>query len=126
MIHLKNVLSSHGSLVLVAALLACGCASAPAQTLRIETVAKGLEHPWAVAFLPDGRFLVTERPGRMRVIEAEGRVHPPIEGVPPVVARGQGGLLDVVLDSAFGSNRTLYFCFAEPGRGGNGTALARA
>ena len=95
--------------------------------VRAVTVAEGLEHPWALAFLPDGRYLVTERPGRLRVVEADGRLNPPVSGVPPVAANGQGGLLDVVLDSSFASNRTLYFCFSEPGVGGtNSTALARA
>ncbi|GAB3760346.1 hydrophobic compound transporter HcuB [Ramlibacter monticola] len=98
-----------------------------AQTPRGETVAGGLEHPWALAFLPEGRFLVTERPGRMRIVNAQGRLSPPLGGVPQVVARSQGGLLDVVLDSGFASNRTLYFCFSEPGPGGaNSTAMARA
>ncbi|HUR88736.1 MAG TPA: PQQ-dependent sugar dehydrogenase [Ramlibacter sp.] len=100
--------------------------AAGAQTLRAETVAKGLVHPWAVAFLPDGRFLVTERPGRMRVVDASGGIGEPVAGVPKVDARGQGGLLDVVLDSGFASNRRLYFCFSEPGNGGNSTALAGA
>lgn len=98
-----------------------------AQGLRSQVVAESLEHPWAVAFLPQGRFLVTERPGRMRVVEADGRLGAPLAGVPEVVARGQGGLLDVVLDSGFAGNRTLYFCFSEPGAGSaNSTALARA
>jgi glucose/arabinose dehydrogenase len=101
-------------------------ASAGAQSVHGETVASGLEHPWALAFLPEGRFLVTERPGRMRVVQADGRLGPPLAGVPEVVARGQGGLLDVVLDSGFAQNRTLFFCFSEAGNGGNGTALARA
>jgi glucose/arabinose dehydrogenase len=78
--------------------------------------------------LPEGRFLVTERSGSMRVIDADGRVAPPLAGVPAVAARGQGGLLDVVLDSGFASNRMLYFCFSEPAAsgGGNSTALASA
>ena len=97
-----------------------------AQELRAQPVATGLEHPWAVAFLPAGRFLVTERPGRLRVIEADGRIDPPVAGLPRIVAAGQGGLLDVVLDSGFAANRTLYFCFSEPGSGGNSTAMARA
>jgi glucose/arabinose dehydrogenase len=97
-----------------------------AQNVRTEPVARGLDHPWAVAFLPQGRYLVTERPGRMRVISADGKPGSPLAGVPAVVAGGQGGLLDLVLDSGFGANRTLYFCFSEPGAGGNGTALARA
>ena len=102
--------------------------SAPAQSqeLRAETVARGLEHAWAVAFLPQGRFLVTERPGRLRLIDADGKLSAPLAGLPPIAAGGQGGLLDIVLDSDFGDNRTLYFCFSEPGPGGNSTALARA
>ncbi|WP_370807566.1 PQQ-dependent sugar dehydrogenase [Simplicispira lacusdiani] len=93
-----------------------------------EPVAGGLQHPWAVAFLPDGRFLVTERPGRLRVVAADGRVQPPVRGLPAVAAGGQGGLLDLVLDAGFTHNRRLYFCFSEPAGegGGNSTALARA
>jgi glucose/arabinose dehydrogenase len=97
--------------------------------VRAIPVAQGLENPWAVAFLPEGRFLVTERPGRLRVVEADGRLNPPVAGLPAVAAGGQGGLLDVVLDRGFASNRTLYFCFSEPapaGAAGNSTALARA
>ena len=92
------------------------------------TVATGLQHPWAVAFLPDGRFLVTERPGRLRVVSADGRLGAPVAGLPSVAAGGQGGLLDVVLDADFARNRRLYFCFAEPASegGGNSTALAHA
>jgi glucose/arabinose dehydrogenase len=97
-----------------------------AQGVRAETVATGLDHPWAVAFLPQGRFLVTERPGRMRIVGAQGALGAPLAGVPEVVARGQGGLHDVVTDSDFAANRTIYFCYAEPGTGGNSTALARA
>jgi len=110
------------------ALLWCAAGAVQGQTARLETVAQGLEHPWAVAFLPGGRFLVTERPGRLRVVEADGRVGPPVAGVPEVVARGQGGLLDLVLDAGFERNRTLYFCFAEQGAAssGNHTALASA
>jgi glucose/arabinose dehydrogenase len=101
-------------------------AAALAQEVRAEPVAQGLEHPWAVAFLPQGRFLVTERPGRIRVVDADGKLGPPLAGVPEVAAGGQGGLLDLVLDSGFATNRTVYFCFSEPGRIGNSTALARA
>ncbi len=97
-----------------------------ADSLRTETVAQGLEHPWALAFLPDGRFLVTERPGRLRIVDAQGRIGVPITGLPKVDARGQGGLLDLQLDSEFAGNRLIYFCYAEPGEGGNSTALARA
>ncbi|WP_422842820.1 PQQ-dependent sugar dehydrogenase [Acidovorax sp. M2(2025)] len=107
-------------------------AGAPAAPLAVETVAQGLEHPWAVAFLPGGRFLVTERPGRLRVVQADGRLEPPLAGLPPVAAGGQGGLLDVVTDADFARNRRIYFCYAEPGPPGlsrsrtNSTALARA
>lgn len=97
-----------------------------AQTVRPETVATGLQNPWAVAFLPEGRFLVTERPGRMRVLEADGKVNPPLAGLPAIATGGQGGLLDVVTDADFAKNRTVYFCYSEPGEGGNSTALARA
>jgi len=103
-----------------------GASGASAQAVRAEAVATGLEHPWAVAFLAPDRYLVTERPGRLRVVDAAGTVGPAIAGVPEVAARGQGGLLDVVLDTGFDRNRTLYFCFSEPGNGGNSTALARA
>ena len=102
--------------------------AATAQTVRPETVASGLQNPWGLAFLPDGRFLVTERPGRLRVVDAAGKLGKPIEGVPEVASGGQGGLLDVLLDADFASNRTLYFCFSEPSAVGNSnsTALARA
>ena len=103
-------------------------AQGPAQPVRPETVATGLDHPWAVAFLPGGRFLVTERPGRMRVVQPDGRLGAPIAGLPRIDAGGQGGLLDVLLDADFASNRSLYFCFSEPAAtgSGNSTALARA
>ena len=112
--------------------------NALAQAVRMETVASGLQLPWAVAFLPDGRFLVTEKPGRLRVIDATGKVAAPITGLPAIAAGGQGGLLDLLLDADFAANRTLYFCFSEPGAGAaggntgsnstgsNSTALARA
>jgi glucose/arabinose dehydrogenase len=94
--------------------------------LRVETVASGLSHPWALAFLPDGRLLVTERPGRMRIVATDGKLSPPLQSVPKVFASGQGGLLDVVLDRDFARNYTIYFCYAEPERGGARTAMARA
>jgi glucose/arabinose dehydrogenase len=93
--------------------------------VRVQTVARGLEHPWALAFLPDGRMLVTERPGRLRTVERDGRVSEPLAGVPQVQARGQGGLLDVALDPRFAENRLVYLSYAEPGEGGAGTAVAR-
>jgi glucose/arabinose dehydrogenase len=94
--------------------------------LRVETVVGGLAHPWALAFLPDGRMLVTERPGRMRIATADGRLSAPLTGMPRVFAVGQGGLHDVVLDRSFAQNRTIYFCFAERMEDGGRTALARA
>lgn len=90
-----------------------------------QTVARGLHHPWALAFLPDGRFLVTERRGTMRIIQADGTIEPPLSGVPEVFARGQGGLLDVALPADFERTRQVYFCFSEASPSGfNSTALA--
>jgi glucose/arabinose dehydrogenase len=115
----------HAFLVsLAASLLVAG--PGRAQELDTQAVATGLDHPWAVAFLPGGRFLVTERPGRMRIVAANGKIGPALAGIPAVAAAGQGGLLDLVLDAGFERNRTLFFCFSEPGPGGNSTALARA
>jgi glucose/arabinose dehydrogenase len=91
----------------------------------VETVASGLDNPWGLAFLPDGRMLVTERPGRLRVVAADGKISPPVTGVPRVSAQGQGGLLDVALDPSFSSNRLVYLSFAEAGEGGASTAVAR-
>jgi glucose/arabinose dehydrogenase len=92
----------------------------------VETVAGGLEHPWALAFLPDGRMLVTERPGRVRIVDERGGLSEPLGGVPAVLARGQGGLLDVELDPRFADNRFVYLSYAEPGENGTaGTAVAR-
>lgn len=93
--------------------------------VRLQTVARGLEHPWAIAFLPDGRLLVTERPGRLRIVSAAGSLSAPVAGLPAVYAEGQGGLLDVVLDPQFGDNRRIYFSFSEAGDGGAGTAVGR-
>jgi glucose/arabinose dehydrogenase len=97
-----------------------------AGNLNVETIARGLERPWALAFLPEGKMLVTERPGRLRIVTRDGQISPPVSGVPQVRASGQGGLHDVVLDRDFASNRTIYFCYAEPASGGGRTAMARA
>jgi glucose/arabinose dehydrogenase len=94
--------------------------------LKVETVAGGLVYPWSLVFLPDGRMLVTERPGRMRIVTRDGKLSPPVANVPRVFAVSQGGLLDVILDRDFARNRTIYFSYAEPFDGGGRTALARA
>jgi glucose/arabinose dehydrogenase len=95
--------------------------------ITVTTVASGLSHPWSLAFLPDGRMLVTERPGRLRYVTREGALSDPITGLPEVYAEGQGGLLDVILDPAFEKNSTIYISYAEPAAGDtNGTAVARA
>jgi glucose/arabinose dehydrogenase len=99
---------------------------APAKVaFEVEVVAKGLEHPWSVAFLPEGGMLVTERPGRLRLIDAAGVLSAPLAGVPAVDARDQGGLLEVALDPKFAENRAVFLSYAEAGDGGNGTAVAR-
>jgi glucose/arabinose dehydrogenase len=120
-----------GSLV-TAALMAAAPAMAVDETfrtddgaIRVTTAAAGLEHPWGLAILPDGRMLVTEKPGRLRLVSADGTLSEPLAGVPEVDARGQGGLLDVALDPEFEANRLVYLSYAEPGDGGNSTAVAR-
>ncbi len=102
---------------------ACGVASGVAY--QVTVLARGLVHPWAVEPLPDGSFLVTERPGRLRLVSAGGELGEPITGLPDVDARGQGGLLDVALSPSFANDRTIYWSYAEPREGGNGTAVAR-
>jgi glucose/arabinose dehydrogenase len=91
----------------------------------VETVAQGLEHPWGIVHLPDGRMLVTERPGRLRLVSREGRLSEPLTGVPAVFARGQGGLLDVTLSPTFAEDRLVYLSFSEPEGDRAGTAVAR-
>lgn len=96
------------------------------QLLRLTTLTQGLENPWSMAFLPDGRMLVTERAGRMRLLDKNFKLDPkPIEGLPEVVARGQGGLFDVVLHPDFANNGWIYWSYNASGPGGWGTALAR-
>src|SRR5262249_19455780 len=89
------------------------------------TLTHGLVQPWSIAFLPDGRLLITERPGRLRVF-ANGKLEPPLSGVPKVAATGQGGLLDVCLHPGFARNRVLYLSYSADGQGGNATTVARA
>jgi glucose/arabinose dehydrogenase len=93
--------------------------------VAVETVASGLVHPWGLAFLPDGRMLVTERPGRLRIVATDGTLSAPLTGVPAVHAQGQGGLLDVAIDPDFATNNLVYLTYAEAGDGGVGTAAAR-
>ncbi len=99
--------------------------AAHAQALKPVTVAHGLQHPWGLAFLPDGSLLVTERPGRMRVVAKDGTLGPPLQGLPKVDVGGQGGLLDVVLDPQFAKNGIVWWSYSEAGDGGNSTAVAR-
>jgi glucose/arabinose dehydrogenase len=102
---------------------------APGRTANVafavQTVAKGLEHPWGLDFLPDGRMLVTERPGRLRIVSATGELSAPVTGLPKVDARGQGGLLDVAVGPTFAADGLIYWSYAQPRDGGNGTAVAR-
>ncbi|WP_248310317.1 PQQ-dependent sugar dehydrogenase [Bosea sp. 117] len=93
--------------------------------LAVERIATGLENPWGLAFLPDGRMLVTERPGRLRIVSPNGTVSAPVAGVPPVYAMGQGGLLDVALAPDFSDSRMVYLSYAEPREGISGTSVAR-
>lgn len=91
----------------------------------VENLAGGLNHPWGVAFLPDGRLLVTERKGTLRILNTDGQLSPPLAGTPQVVARGQGGMLDVALDPQFASNRLVYLSYSEGAEDGVSTALGR-
>ncbi|MEQ1489534.1 MAG: PQQ-dependent sugar dehydrogenase [Terricaulis sp.] len=94
-------------------------------TINAQEIATGLNHPWAIVFLPDGRMLVTERAGRLRIVTREGRISAPIAGLPRVHAQGQGGLLDVVLGPSFATDRMIYWSYAEPRDDGRGTSVAR-
>lgn len=93
--------------------------------LTHTVVASGLVHPWGLAALPDGNWLITEKPGRMRIVTAAGQVGAPVAGLPAVDARGQGGLLDVVVSPDFARDRMVYWSYAEPRQGGNATSVAR-
>ncbi|HYN39428.1 MAG TPA: PQQ-dependent sugar dehydrogenase, partial [Rhodospirillales bacterium] len=133
---LPSATRRRGAAAMIAALLLAAATSgvppAAAQEFRSEdgpirvvTVATGLEHPWGLVFLPDGRMLVTERPGRLRVITEQGKVSEPVAGVPAVYETGQGGLLDVALDPNFADNRLVYLSYAEADGRVAGTAVAR-
>jgi glucose/arabinose dehydrogenase len=100
--------------------------SSEKQAFRLVTLLNGLENPWSLAFLPDGRMLVTEKAGRLRLVSQDFKLNPkPIEGLPEVVAQGQGGLFDVVLHPQYAQNGWVYWAYNAPGPGGWGTALAR-
>ena len=92
---------------------------------QVVKVAGGLNKPWAIAFLPDGRMLVTEKPGQLRIVTLQGQKSQPVEGLPRVDARGQGGLLDVELSPDFRRSGQIYWTYYEPRQGGNGLAVAR-
>ena len=129
MVDISGSLPALALLVLAASTpLAAGMPRYPSEhgTVEVVEVARGLEHAWALAFLPDGRKLVTERPGRMRILSADDRVSAPLAGVPAVHARGQGGLHDVVLAPDYAQSKRIYFCYAEPRDDGSGTAIAHA
>lgn len=121
---MRRLLALVGRAALAAFVLLAAAASG-AERLRPVTVAQGLSHPWSLAFLPDGRLLVTERAGRLRIVERDGALGAPIAGLLAISVGGQCGLLDVALDPKFADNRLVYFSYAEPGDGGNSTAVAR-
>lgn len=96
-------------------------------TVKLTAVADGLDHPWGMAFLPDGAILVTERdPGSIRIVENDGTLRPPLANTPRAYTSGQGGMLDIAIDPKYADNGLIYFSYAEPGDGGAGTAVARA
>lgn len=101
------------------------CVATSSTRFAVTVVATGLDHPWAVEPMPDGSLLVTERPGRMRIVSATGTLGSPLEGLPAVSAKGQGGLLDVALSPDFATDRMIYWSYAEPRTGGNATSVAR-
>ena len=118
---------------LISSTLFLASASAFSQTftsedykLTVTTVAEGLEYPWGMDFLPNDMMIVTERAGRVRTVSNQGQLSAPLKGVPKVVNNGQGGMLDVTLDPEFAKNNLIYVSYSEPGKGGSGTAVARA
>ncbi len=126
---LSRLLTACGMTLLLLALAPLANAqvfNSEVQRFRAQTVTEGLEFPWGLAFLPDGRLLVSERPGGLRLVAADGRLDPrPVEGLPPIAAVGQGGLLDVALHPDFVKNGLVYLSYAAEGAGGYGTEVLR-
>lgn len=124
-----NILNLFLATVLIFFQTACAqdqSATSDSEDLQVENIADGLNHPWSLAFLPDGRALVTERSGNLRILDTNNNLSQPLEGTPQVFARGQGGLLDVHLDPEFENNQMIYLSFAEPGDNNTAaTALGR-
>jgi glucose/arabinose dehydrogenase len=113
------------------AAIGLACAADPtfpssAGNLFVQTIATGLVHPWSLAFLPDGRMLVTERPGRMRIVTRNGQQSPPLGNVPRVYVQSQAGLMDVLLARDFNQTHMIFVCYAEPADGGGRVAVLRA
>lgn len=94
--------------------------------VTVEPIARGLQNPWSLVFLPDGRMLVSERTGQLRVVTASGEIGPAISGLPDIAVGGQGGLLDVILAADYAQSGLIFFSYSEPRLGGSGTAVARA
>ncbi|MET0047065.1 MAG: PQQ-dependent sugar dehydrogenase [Sedimenticola sp.] len=110
---------------MILAILCVTPQSAQAAEFRVVPLVKGLEHPWGMAFLPDGRILVTERPGQLRLIDNNRLLPEPVGGLPEIAARGQGGLLDVALHPDYEDNGWVYLAYSAPGDGGIGTEVGR-
>jgi len=124
----RVLLATAAAIVFTPALPSCLAQTITSQehAFRVVKIVDGLEHPWGLAFLPDGRMLVTERPGRLRIVGTDGKLDPqPVSGLPPIAATGQGGLLDVALHPRFSDNNFVYFSFTARGEGGVGTEVAR-
>lgn len=119
--------------ITLCAIVSCGYAQSPGAipesgSIKLKTIAKGLKHPWGMAFLPDGRMLVTERVGNMRIVDKDGKAGKPLTGLPKIIVKGQGGLLDVVLAPDYATSRRIYFSYSEPAEKGsdNSTAVSYA
>ena len=127
MIAIRTCVTAVAAAVLLPASgLAADTVRTEAETIRIVTVTPGLAHPWGLAFLPDGRMLVTERTGKLRIVGRDGKLAPqPVAGLPKIEEYGQGGLLDVALHPRFSENGLVYIAFAARGEGGVGTEVAR-